>query len=1011
MRREDLFKEVKLQSLSKTNVSTLAENMVGGSVNSELTEKLESKSQGNPLFVVESLRMLSEKGSLIKENNLWSLSSDELGIPTKIKDIILRRAAILKPNQRKLLDVASVIGSKFDPELLGAVLGQDSFEVLETLGAVAQSSSLVVCEGNLYRFDHAKSRDALYEEIPLPLRKAYHGKIADKLETDSKGTQKQPVSDLAYHYSQAQNKEKALKYSLAAGEEALALFCGTAAIKHFKFVLDATAESKEYNGDRAIAMEGLGDGLFANGEFGKAVKVFEQLSNGTNSSLLKLKAMRMAARSSFFQGNYAHALEIVKTHIENPTVDRLENARFNTIKGMIEALGFYVADGQKDLEAAQRVFEEEYSLSDMTDTLANLAMTYILHRAPGNSSSLGEPEKAIATMLRSIALSEYVKAFDKEDWAYLNSYIVYLKCNLQKEAMDVVTESLKTVEKISDPMTRATNLAIVYWMAGWATELGAADKLFHSLQFESTQDWGTEEKIKAFMAPLASGQSEFRKELEAAIVQTLKALENGEETDGYEFQALSFGNLARDYALLGQMEQAENYYGKMKKIFDETSLAGFGFAALMYLLTNAVLLSSKGQWQEANQFYEAAIAAYRTGSPATGVEAGIRQGYSMALLQQGRFEDAKKQYQEAKATTDELDERLVHSNVLGYLVAPTKVEVGKEFNMRLDLVNAAKNPGVLVKVENLFPSYFKAADTQPHSKLEKGSIDMEKKKIDPFQDLSITFTMQATKAGDYTLKPQILYTDDLGDTKTCLPKPVNITVQPARPPFEVIPGRVSSGLTELDALLLGGIPENYAVALTAPSSDQRELLIKKFLEAGAETGETTFYVTAEAGNAKALAEKLQPNLYLFLCNPQADAMIQDQPNVFKLKGVENLTEIDIALTKTFRLLNPKANGAKRICLEIVSDALLQHHAINTRRWLASLLPTLKSKGFTILAVVDPQMHPLEESRAIISLFEGEIAITEKETAKGPEKTLRIRKLVNQKYLEDELTLTKKKLSS
>ena len=67
--------------------------------------------------------------------------------------------------------------------------------------------------------------------------------------------------------------------------------------------------------------------------------------------------------------------------------------------------------------------------------------------------------------------------------------------------------------------------------------------------------------------------------------------------------------------------------GKWKKIFGETSLAGFGFAALMYVLTNAVFFSSKGQWQEANQFYEVAIAAYRKSSPATGIEAGMRRGY------------------------------------------------------------------------------------------------------------------------------------------------------------------------------------------------------------------------------------------------------------------------------------------------------------------------------------------------------------------------------------------------
>jgi KaiC/GvpD/RAD55 family RecA-like ATPase len=208
---------------------------------------------------------------------------------------------------------------------------------------------------------------------------------------------------------------------------------------------------------------------------------------------------------------------------------------------------------------------------------------------------------------------------------------------------------------------------------------------------------------------------------------------------------------------------------------------------------------------------------------------------------------------------------------------------------------------------------------------------------------------------------------------------------------------------------LGGIPENCAVVLTSPSSDERELLIKRFLKAGAEAGETTFYITAEAGNAKTLAEKHQSNFYLFLCNPRADTIVQNLPNVFKLKGVENLTEIDIALTKAFRTLNPTATGPKRACIEIVSDALLQHHAVTTRKWLSALLPDLKSKGFTTLAVIDPQMHPQEEARAIISLFDGEIEITQKETAKGLGNILRVRKLYNQRYLEDELALTKEKL--
>jgi hypothetical protein len=57
------------------------------------------------------------------------------------------------------------------------------------------------------------------------------------------------------------------------------------------------------------------------------------------------------------------------------------------------------------------------------------------------------------------------------------------------------------------------------------------------------------------------------------------------------------------------------------------------------------------------------------------------------------------------------------------------------------------------------------------------------------------------------------------------------------------------------------------------------------------------------------------------------------------------------------------------------------------------------------------MHPQEEVQAILGLFEGEIRITEKETARGLEKLLRIRKLHNQQYLENEIEVTREKLES
>ena len=237
MGREDLFTEIKLQNLSRFEVAKIAENMLSGKIQFGFAEKLAVESKGNPLFVVESLRLLHEQGSLIQESGQWSVSTDTIGMPTKVKDIILRRLSVLKSEQRRVLDAASVIGDKFEPELLGAVLDSDSLRVLEILNEIAHSNSIVCCEENLFRFDHAKSRDVLYEEIFPPLRQGYHSRIAETIESKIKISKFQSFDDLAYHYARAGNTEKSIKYALSAGEDALSRYSNLEAVKHFNYVL------------------------------------------------------------------------------------------------------------------------------------------------------------------------------------------------------------------------------------------------------------------------------------------------------------------------------------------------------------------------------------------------------------------------------------------------------------------------------------------------------------------------------------------------------------------------------------------------------------------------------------------------------------------------------------------------------------------------------------------------------------------------------------------------------
>jgi KaiC/GvpD/RAD55 family RecA-like ATPase len=348
-------------------------------------------------------------------------------------------------------------------------------------------------------------------------------------------------------------------------------------------------------------------------------------------------------------------------------------------------------------------------------------------------------------------------------------------------------------------------------------------------------------------------------------------------------------------------------------------------------------------------------------------------------------------------------ERFAHADVQAKLVQNGRdIKIGQDVSLEIQIVNAGKDPVLLTKIEGIVPPGFQLVGKPDYCSFENSSLIFSGKRLAPLDTVETKIVLRSSfVAGCFQIKPKITCVDETGRQMYHNPEPLSICVSKI-----ALPGRVTTGYPELDDLLLGGIPENYAVLLTSPSSDERAQLVQKFLEAGAERGQITFHITADVGSVNALGENLQSNFYLFVCNSRANLMIKNLPNVFKLSGVENLTDIDISLAKAFRTLDVTRLGTRRACVEIVSDVMLQHHAVITRKWLSGLLPELRSRGFTTLAVLNPQMHTQEEVQAIKGLFEGEIQICERETDTGFGQFLRVRKLFNQHYLENELMLKK-----
>ncbi|HTY74262.1 MAG TPA: AAA family ATPase [Candidatus Nanoarchaeia archaeon] len=719
MGREDIFKEVRLNRLDKQDVGKITADMLCGKVSGALVEKLSQESQGNPLFVVESMRMLFESSAFAYENGQWQLAVDRIGVPNKVKEIILRRLATLKPNQRRLLDVASVIGDKFDPQLLGAVLGQDSLEVLETLNGIALSRSLVCVEGDNYRFDHAKSREVLYEEILEPLKKGYHERVAERIETLSKNEVRKPLSDLAYHYSKAGNHAKSIEFNFAAGKDALARFSNTEAINHFRSVISAIGNTSDSIDKRIAALEGLGDAFFAAGLFEEAAKTFETIEDAAYPDAMKLKALRKGVISCYWLGDNTRGMQLAVKAKRYESVDRIEYARLQLYKGFVEGRSYGKAKAAvADMTASLKVFEEENSLPDIAGALAELSFAL---------PWVDRLEDSLSCAMRSVALYEEIPDIRQKAFAIGRLGAALGACGFLHEGLNAFSNANELDRKIGDYNT----MAFHFMMSGTF--------------FESLGD--------------------FR----AAIIQSLQGLEAAEKTDAVYAKIFCLTNLVRQNARIGQIEHAEEYEVMLEKLFNaHEALKSNMFAVKQASIGKGVFFLCKGQLENAIDIFEKNTALN---------ESETNEGYAWALRLLGRNAEAETQFERLKEFYDRRAARFAHSNLLAYILSLRTATVGEEMNLRIDLINTGKYAAKIARIKDLVTFNCKVVSLPSNIHLEGDSLEFAQKTITALGTETIKLSLIPLAAGVFNLQPAVIYIDEARNSKLSKIAPMTLTVK------------------------------------------------------------------------------------------------------------------------------------------------------------------------------------------------------------------------------------------
>ena len=197
--REPVFQRVQLRGLSSEDVGRFVEITAGTSPSAGLVEAVHTRTEGNPLFVGEIIKLLSDE-EIRGERGL------NTRIPDGVRDAIGRRLDRLSDLCNQVLTAASVIGRGFSLSVLGRLfkeLSQDQIlEVLEESLEARMIEGILQAAGQ-YQFTHALVADTLLEELPLMGRVRMHARIAEALEGLYGSDIQAHAAELAHHFTQA----------------------------------------------------------------------------------------------------------------------------------------------------------------------------------------------------------------------------------------------------------------------------------------------------------------------------------------------------------------------------------------------------------------------------------------------------------------------------------------------------------------------------------------------------------------------------------------------------------------------------------------------------------------------------------------------------------------------------------------------------------------------------------------------------------------------------------------
>jgi tetratricopeptide (TPR) repeat protein len=298
--RRPTWEPLNLDMLPAESIATILDELAPG-LPRELVDEIVSRAEGSPLYAVETIRMLQDRGVLIQDGARYKLTRDvsDLDVPETLQALVASRLDGLSPGERSLLQDASVLGQSFTATGAAALSGRTDADVVTMLDALVAKQVLGRDEDphsperGQYVFLQALLRTVAYGTLSRRARKVKHVAAARHLEQTWPGEARDIAEVLASHYLEAIRadpdaddvsslRDSARETLTAAGRAAAALALGSEADRYF----EQAAELTDQEPDRAALLEQSGralrhsgDAALAEQRLRDAIELYERSGN------------------------------------------------------------------------------------------------------------------------------------------------------------------------------------------------------------------------------------------------------------------------------------------------------------------------------------------------------------------------------------------------------------------------------------------------------------------------------------------------------------------------------------------------------------------------------------------------------------------------------------------------------------------------------------------------------------------------------------------------------------